>query len=186
MTYTDAQLDTLARVVADAYMSADDADGADYSAAAEAARKYLDALEPDRDDPELVTWTPEQGPLDEALADLPEEHPVTILGEDFRLDAVVHHYEDRHGFWHHLYSTVHPSALTVIRAEWHRPQPAWATPRLPLAVAAGELVYAIRADGTYSSITGTEGVTPAQLDHGYCGRVRVLIDADGNIVEDQQ
>lgn len=147
-----------------------------------AALSAVELTDPDPD-PKIIAWTPEQGPLADALAGLPDGHPVTVRGDWGELHGVVAGTDVHVPMGVATYC--HDEATGITSATWRKPQPTWATPRPPLVVAGWTgVVHALRADGTYGYCVESKGVTAREFDHTHHGQVRVLIDADGNHVEE--
>ena len=111
----------------------------------------------------MTRWTPADGPIEDALKDLPDKHPVILTWQGTTTTTAQ--------------AIRHLGADTCISAEWGTPAPQWD----------GALVVVDRSyndpwvrypDGHYH-FRDALPVTASELEAAY-GPCRVLIDADGN------
>jgi len=171
MSYTNQQIETAAKALHE-YGYHSDWEYVDSEAKAETRGAVAVVIAALGDDtpapgPDMVTWTPDQGPLSDKLAGLPDGHEVTITAPAVWTPGAIN-------------DAAYISFRDVTRAEWLRPAPAW-DGALVVLDEDGDL-WARLADGLYWYSNGSWG-DPAENVESAHGPITVLIDADGHHVE---
>lgn len=143
------------------------------------------------ENPNLVRWTPTDGPLADKLEALPDGHPVTIRGNWGELHAAVSRprtpligltVPDVRG-WDAAYAW--ETVRGVTSASWLLPTPAW-DGALVVVDGTNDLLWR-GPDGLYRSgaVGDSDASTASEVEANW-PPVTVLIDADGNCPKETQ
>ena len=115
----------------------------------------------------MTRWTPADGPIEDALKDLPDKHPVILTWQGTTTTNAQ--------------AIRHLGADTCISATWEQPAPAWDGALVVLDSSYND-PWVRYPDGHYH-FRDALPVTASELEAAY-GPCRVLIDANGNYPEE--
>lgn len=195
MTYTDDQIETAAKATREAFYQNQYGIPGNWEDAGLKARQSwglvvraalaaLAAPTP-AEDPDLVRWTPADGPLADALAALPDGHKVTIRDQQGQLLHGVKTTVPKLGMAPYVRTQFGTETWwldesnSITSAEWLPPAPAW-DGALVVCDGTGELFWR-GPDGLYwYGAIGDSGAHTASEVEASWPPVTVLIDADGN------